>query len=252
MNRYENKVAIVTGAASGMGKAAAIRLAQEGASVLLCDINEQGLQATMEDIDSAGGTAQVQTFNAMEEDSCAALVPAAIDHFGKLNVVVCAAGISKFYELETINSELFNRTMTINCVAPVIICKHAMPHLIETGGNVINFTSINSRYPCAYHSVYCASKAALMSFTKSMALEFADKGVRVNCISPGSIDTPMNDDVGITDKMDFNKIKRLMALAQPNGSAEEVASLVAYLGSDEARFINGDDLTVDGATTCTM
>ncbi len=252
MNRFENKVAIVTGAASGMGKAAALRLAAEGAQVLLCDINEDGLASTRKEITDTKGRAECATFNAMEEDSCSSLIPAALQQFGKIDIVVNAAGITGFYELHEVTSELFNRFMTINCVAVMNICREAMPHLIESKGCIVNFTSINSKMFTAYHAPYCASKAALMAITKVMALEFADKGVRVNSISPGSIDTPMNDTVRITESMDFNRIKKLMALAQPNGSAEEVAGLVAYLASEEARFINGEDVTIDGATMCGM
>lgn len=250
--RFKGRVALVTGGASGMGKATALRLASEGARVFMGDINAEGVQATVDEIRSGGGVAEACTFDAMHEDSCVQLVKSALTTFGSLNIVVNAAGVSGFWELHELSHEVFTRMMQINCNSALSICRESMPALIETKGCVVNFASINSRFFAPYHAGYCASKAALMAVTKALAIEFAEQGVRLNAIAPGSIDTPMNDAVRITGSMDIQKILRLQARMSPNGTPEEVAALAAYLASDEARFITGADITIDGGTVAGM
>ena len=247
MKRFEDKVALVTGAASGMGKATALRLAAEGAKVVLGDVNEEGNQATAAEIDAAGGVATAVTFNAMEEASCKGLVDSAVATYGQLDVVVNAAGIAGFYRLDELSDEIFSRFMTINLNSVFTICREAMPHLQKTKGNIVNFASLNSKVMTAYQTAYCASKAAVSAITKCMAQEFEADGVRANAVCPGGIATPMVK--GIRFPMDINK--RLLAGLHPlgrQGQPEEVAALVAFLASSEASYINGEDIFIDGGT----
>lgn len=251
MNRFDGKVAIVTGAASGMGKAAAIRLAKEGAKVILGDVNEEGLQQTAGEIDQAGGVAKAVPFNAMEESSCQALVQSAVDTFGQLDVVVNAAGIGGFYRLDELTSEVFDRFMTINLSSVVTICREAMPHLQKTKGAIVNFASLNAKVMTAYQTAYCASKAAVAAVTKCMAQEFEEHGVRANVICPGGIETPMVSQMRFPEGMN----RRLLANLQPlsrKGEPEEVAALVAFLASDEASYISGEDIFIDGGARSAM
>jgi len=247
MKRFENKVIIVTGAASGMGRESALRMAAEGGKLVLGDINEQGLQQTAADIDAAGGTAMAVTFNAMEEESCKALVASAVDSFGRLDVVVNAAGIGGFYRLDELSSDILNRFMTINLNSVIIICREAMPHLQKSKGAIVNFASVNAKVMTAYQTAYCASKAAVAAVTKCLAQEFEADGVRANVICPGGIETAMVEKMRFPEGMDFGLIANIRPLSRM-GKSEEVAALVAFLASHEASYINGEDIFIDGGT----
>ena len=247
MKRFEGKVAIVTGAASGMGKAAALRLASEGAKVVLGDINTEGNQATAAEIDAAGGIATAVTFNAMEEASCKELVATAVETYGQLDVLANVAGIAGFYKLEELTNDVFDRFMSINMTSVFTLCREAMPHLKKTKGNIVNFASLNSKTMTAYQTAYCASKAAVLAITKCIAQEFEADGVRANAICPGGIETPLVQSIRFPE--DINR--RLLANLQPlgrKGTAEEVAALVAFLASDEASYISSEDIFIDGGS----
>lgn len=251
MKRFDEKVALVTGAASGMGKAAALRLASEGAKVVLGDVNEEGNQATAAEIEAAGGVATAVTFNAMEEQSCKALVASAVEVYGQLDVVVNAAGIAGFYRLDELTEDVFNRFMNINLNSVFTICREAVPHLKQTKGNIVNFASLNAKVMTAYQTAYCASKAAVAAVTKCMALEFEADGIRANVICPGGIATPMVKGIRFPEGMN----KRLLANIHPlgrQGEPQEVAALVAFLASSEASYINGEDIFIDGGTRSAM
>lgn len=251
MNRFENKVAIVTGAASGMGKATAIRLAEEGGKVVLGDINEEGLKEVASEIEAAGGTCSPVAFNAMESDSCKALVASAVEIYGQLDVVVNTAGIAGFYALEELETDIFERFLTINLTSVMVICREAVPHLKATKGCIINFASLNSKVMTAYQTAYCASKAGVSAITKCIAQEFAKDGVRANAVCPGGIKTPMVKQMRYPEDMDFKLLSKLMPLGKP-GEAADAAALVAFLASDEAGYINGEDIFIDGGTHSAM
>lgn len=249
MTRLIDKVAIVTGAASGMGKATAIRLASEGARAVLGDIDGEGARATASEIEAAGGSALVVEFDAADEASCMALVQSAVDSHGRLDVVANVAGISSFYHLHETTAEIFNRVLAINLTSILVICREAVPHLLETGGNMVNFSSINARYGSAYHAAYDASKAGVLALTKSIAQEFGKQGVRCNAICPGGIDTPMNVGIRMPADMDMSLIARLSSGDVPFGKPEEVAAVVAFLASSDASYVNGEQIVVDGGVT---
>lgn len=245
MKRFEGKVALVTGAASGMGKAAALRLASEGAKVVLGDINEEGNQATAAEIDAAGGVAKAVTYSATDEASCKALVQAGVDTFGQLDVVVNAAGIAGFYRVDELTLDVFNRFLTINLTSVFTICQAAVPHLRATRGNIVNFASLNSKTMTAYQTAYCASKAGVSAITKCLAHELEADGIRANVICPGGIETPMVKSVRFPQNINFKLLANLSPLSR-KGQPEEVAALVAFLASSEASYISGEDIFIDG------
>ena len=249
MTRFQDKVALVTGSASGMGRASAIRLAHEGARVILGDIDADGAKQTAETISADGGTATIVAFDAMEEASCVELVRAAAETHGRLDIVANVAGIAGFYHLGETTAELFQRFVAINLTSVLVICREAVPHLEETGGCMINFSSINARYGAAYHAAYDATKAGVLALTKSIAQEFGKRGVRCNAICPGGIDTPMNENHRFPEGMDFSLIARLSNGDIPFGQPEEVAGVVAFLASEDASYINGEQIVVDGGVT---
>ena len=251
MKRFENKVAIVTGSASGMGKATALRLAEEGAKVILGDINEEGLKETASEIETAGGIASPVVFNAMEEASCKALVASAVEIYGQLDVVANMAGIAGFYKLEELDTELFERFLSINLTSVMIICREAVPHLKKTKGAIVNFASINSKIMTAYQTAYCASKAGVLAVTKCIALEHAADGIRANAVCPGGIKTPMVKQMRFPEDMDFKLLAKIMPLGR-QGDPSEAAALVAFLASDEASYINGEDIFIDGGTNSAL
>ncbi|MFT5440994.1 MAG: meso-butanediol dehydrogenase/(S,S)-butanediol dehydrogenase/diacetyl reductase [Myxococcota bacterium] len=249
MQRLEGRAALVTGGASGMGKASAIRLAADGASIVIGDINTDGANETAEMIRAAGGKASVVGYDAMEEDACVNLVRSAAEELGRLDIVANVAGITAFYRLEEMTAALFNRFITINLTSTMVICREAMPHLKKTRGCMINFASINARVNVAYHAAYDASKAGVLAVTKSIAQEFVADGVRCNAICPGGVDTPMNENLRMPEGMDFELIRKLVNPHIPFGKAEEIASVVAFLASDDASYINGEQIVVDGGLT---
>ena len=252
MARFEGKVALVTGAASGMGRATAIRLAAEGACVVMGDIDAAGAEATRETIVADGGEALAVAYDAMDDASCVALVGAAVAVQGRLDVVANVGGISAFYRLDETSTEVFERFLRVNLTSVLVICREAMPHLVETGGSIVNFSSINGRMPVAYHAGYDASKAGVLALTKGIAQEFASAGVRCNAVCPGGFDTPMNEGIRIPEGMDFEWIRKLSNPRIPFGRPEEAAGVVAFLASEDASYINGEQIVVDGALTASL
>ena len=245
-SRFSDKVALITGAASGIGRATAIRLAQEGASIMLADIDQAGLDATMATIVDNGGQADSLHFDATQNDSCIAAVEATVKRWGKLDIVGNIAGIVSFWHLHEITAEMWNRCMQINLTAPMIISREAMPHLIKTEGTIINMASSAGLGGQAYNATYAATKHGLVGLTKSLAVEFAKKNVRVNAICPGGVNTAINDKMRWPDDIEPSMLSRLMPLLDKVAEPEEIAGLFAQLASAESSFVTGATWQIDG------
>jgi meso-butanediol dehydrogenase / (S,S)-butanediol dehydrogenase / diacetyl reductase len=245
MSKLADKVALVTGAASGMGKETAILFASEGASVVCADVDERGLTATVETIAKAGGKAFAIPFDARDASSCEALVDEAVACCNGLDVLVNVAGIFGSYRLDELTPEIINRFFQINTLSLYTLCQRAMPHLLESKGNIVNFSSVNARVMVGCGSLYSATKAAVMAMTKSLAQEFAGGGVRCNVICPGAIETPMINSARWPEDMDMKMLKKLAPLTR-RGTASEVARVALFLASDDAAYISGEDIIVDG------
>ena len=240
--RFQGKQVLVTGAASGIGRATAIRFASEGASVTIGDVNEAGLQKTAEMMDSAP---RIQPFDATDFESCRALVAtAAADG---LDVLCNISGMLKWGPSTEFAVEDFERILKINTTSVFVLCQAALPHLIKSKGNIVNTASTAALQGIAYTIAYSASKHGVAAITKGLAVEFAAKGVRINAICPGHVNTPMGNSAPPAGDVNWDLVMR-NAPKLENGSCEpeNIAALFAYLASEEARKITGSLFTIDG------
>ncbi len=247
--KFEGKVALITGAASGIGKATAELLASQGAKLLLADINEQGMADTASVIENAGGEVKSTVFNAMQEEDCVRIVAQAAEEFGQIDILGNIAGIVSMYHLEEITADLWNKFMAINLNAPMFLSREAMPHLLESKGCIVNISSTAGVGGQAYNTPYVASKHGLLGMTKSLALEFAKRGVRVNAICPGGVQTPLNDTIRWPEGIDQALVQRLFPIMDSMATAEQIAALFAFLCSDDAQFVTGAGWVIDGGQT---
>ncbi|CAF4979230.1 unnamed protein product [Rotaria sp. Silwood1] len=223
-NRFHGKIAIVTGAGSGIGRAVVLRLVDEGAYVLGIDLNEAGLKET------------VQSSRHPERISIA----------GRLDVLVNVAGILLTGSIVDTSIEEFRSVLDTNLIGTFLMCRTCLPHLVTTKGNIINTASTAALHGHPFMSVYAASKGAIVAFTKSLAREYLLQDVRVNVVAPGGIDTPMNKNVRLP--LDINN-HLFDNLKMPNGrfgKTEDVAGVIAMLASQDGCFINGDIIRIDG------
>jgi len=245
MKRFEGRVCLVTGAAAGIGRASACRLAEEGAAVAAADIDDAGLAATARSIREAGGRCEAIHFDAMDEVSCRALVATAVERLGRLDALCNIAGACRadhFLELELADWE---RIFRINVTSLVVLCQEAIPHLLKTRGNIVNMSSASAIAGSAYWSAYAASKAAVAALTRSLAVEFASAGIRANAVCPGGVNTGLASTYSVPETADPALVQRLYPL-HPSAEPEEIAAAVAYLASDEARYVTGVSFGIDG------
>jgi meso-butanediol dehydrogenase/(S,S)-butanediol dehydrogenase/diacetyl reductase len=247
MQRFTDKVALITGAASGIGRATAIRLASEGATLFLADINEAGLADTLELLTKACDV-KITCVDVTDSNACNALVVECVEHFGQLDILCNIAGIALCKNLADITDSDWQRAVGINLNGVFFLSRAAMPHLIQSKGNIVNMSSSAGLVGQAYNSAYCATKAAVLMFSKSLAIEFAKKGVRVNAICPGMVNTPLTEKFSMPDDVDMQLMEKMFPLIE-GAEPEEIAGAVAYLASAEARFITGAALPIDGAQT---
>ncbi len=247
MSRFEGRVALVTGAASGIGRASAVRLAGEGASVYGTDLDEAGLAETAGLAGTTGGEIETGLCDVSDPASCSAAVEAAVARFGRLDVLCNIAGICVFEHAEVLPTETWDKVLAVNLSGPFYMSRAALPHLMESKGNIVNMASSAGLQGMAYGSAYCASKGGLVLLTKSMAVEVDHLGVRVNCICPGGVSTPLVAGLGfpkdaeqfLMDRMSLNSAKPKFC------GPEDIAGLVAYMASDEAHHMNGSAVSMD-------
>lgn len=244
MARFTGKVALVTGAASGIGKATALRFAAEGAKVVIADINADAGQTVVDEIVAAGGEARFEALNVTDETNWNATVAATVEAYGTLNILVNNAGIGDAVSIENTTIENWDKTIAVTQTSVFLGMKAASAalHAAEKA-NVVNISSMYGIVGGAFAGpAYQAAKGAVRLLTKNAALHWAPDAVRVNSVHPGFIDTPILAD---TDRGALASSTPLGRLGQP----EEVASIVTYLASDEASFVTGAEFVVDGGFT---
>jgi NAD(P)-dependent dehydrogenase (short-subunit alcohol dehydrogenase family) len=247
-HRLEGKVALVTGAAAGIGRATALRLAAEGASVWCADINADGVLATEKTIADGGGTARSSVLDVRDPEACSALVQQVIGELGRLDTLANIAGIGGSRHTVDETSDRFLAMMTVNAVGPFYLIHAALPELLERKGSVINLASTAGIIGQAYCAAYCSSKHALVGLTKALAVEYGRKGVRFNAVCPGGVNTDIIAGFIPQEGFSSSLIERQM-LTRDLQEPESVAAMIAYLAADESYYVNGAILAIDGGTT---
>ena len=243
--RYAGKTVLVTGAASGIGRAAAERLAAEGARVLCADLNEAAVKEAADAIQKAGGDAIAGTCDVSDPEACRSIVADAVTAFGHLDVLCNVAGVGLHEHATRIAVEQWNRVIAVNLSGTFFTCQAAIPHLLETQGNIVNMASSAGLMGVAYTSAYAASKGGVVMLTKELAVEYGRRGLRVNCVCPGGVNTPLARGFAPPEDADQHLLRR-MTLVPRLADPSEIAAAIAYLASDEARYVNGAAFSIDG------
>lgn len=240
--RFAGKHILVTGAASGIGRATALLFAREGARIAIADINRDGLSRTA---GAMGGSPLILPYDAGDYAACREIVAQASS--AGLDILCNISGMLKWGQSTTFPPEDFDHVMRINAGSVFTLCQAALPHLIASKGNIVNMASTAALSGLAYSVAYSASKHAVAAITKGLAIEYAAQGVRVNGVCPGQVRTPMTEAALPEGDFDFGLIMRnAPKLADGICEPEDIAEAVAWLASDAARKVTGTLLTVDG------
>ena len=245
---FSGKVVLVTGAASGLGRAASMRFAAEGAKLCLVDLNSDGLAETAAGITEAGGEAVIHSADLGDPANCAKAVASAVAAFGRLDVLCNIAGILRFHALGDVTPEDWNKLFSANVTAAFFMIQAAMPHLIKTKGNVVNIVSTAAFVGQAYTAPYAATKAALLSLTKSLAMEFMHAPVRINALAPGGMMTEMVQNLEFPEDADQSLIARYIGIRPPS-QPEDIVEPLIFLASDRARSVHGACYNADNGIT---
>jgi NAD(P)-dependent dehydrogenase (short-subunit alcohol dehydrogenase family) len=243
--RFEGRVVLVTGAATGIGRATALRLAGEGASLFLCDVVADALAETAELARASAKAVESRTCDVSDEAQVRATVAACIARFARLDALCNVAGILYFEHFEKIPLERWRRVQAVNVDGVFLMCREAIPHLCATRGAIVNIGSTAGLAGLPYGAAYGASKGAVHAMTRAIAVEYAARGVRANSVCPASIETRMAHP-SFPEGVRMPLLQRAASLHGVRGP-EVVADLIAFLASDEALHISGEEIRIDGA-----
>lgn len=248
--RFKGKATLVTGAASGIGRATASLLAAEGAEVALADLNREGAERAAEKLAATHGVkTHAFSYDAADAEQCIQLVENAAAALGRLDVLVNNAGILLWARTHECEPEQWNKVLAINLHAVFYVTRAALPLLLAAKGNIVNISSAAGLNGTPYAAAYSASKAGVLGFTRALAVEYADCGVRVNAICPGAVETPLIQKTTIPEWADLKKIYHMATKTGKASKPEEIAAAVAYLASADACNVTGIALPVDGGQT---
>jgi NAD(P)-dependent dehydrogenase (short-subunit alcohol dehydrogenase family) len=244
----KGETALVTGAASGVGRATALKLAEAGANLCLVDVNPAGLEETAELITNSGVEVLLRPADLSDPDACRGVVEAAVAHFHRLDALCNVAGIIKFAHSDQMERTDWDRTIAINLSAPFFLSQAAIPHLLKANGAIVNVASSAAFVGEAYAVAYCASKAGLVQMTKAMAMEYVHKPIRINAVAPGGMMTNIGTNLQIPSDVNYDLIKRFSGL-RGLVEVEDVADLIAMLASDAGRGYHGSCISIDAGIT---
>ena len=248
--RLAGRVALITGIASGMGRAGALLFAEEGATVVGLDVDGDGAGRTVADIDTGGGRASLLVGDASSSSDVEAAVTLAVDRYGKLDLLWANAGIGVFKDVVETTEADWDRTVAVNLKSAYLLAHHGIPELRRAGGGTMVLTgSVNSFVGAPRWAAYSAAKGGMLMLCRAMALDHAAEGIRVNCVCPGSIDTPLLDaamhasDLSLDDARERDRLDHPMGRV---GDPVEVARAALFLSCDDSSFTTGSALVVDG------
>lgn len=256
MFRLDKKIAFVTGAGSGIGESIARLFAQQGAHIVLADIQEDGARRVADEIQEAGGSARVQSLDVADESQVKATIEQVAKAEGRLDVLVNNAGISHVGNILETSLEDWERIMRVNARGVFLCAREGLRQMLAQspgGGVIINMSSVAATIGIERRLPYCASKGAVLALTRSIAIDFATQGIRCNAICPGTVQTPFVDGYLARNFAGHeDEVRQQLHARQPigrMGRADEVAHTALYLASDEAAFVTGSALVIDGGWT---
>ena len=250
--KLEQRVAVITGAGSGIGQAMARLFAREGARIFAADVNEGAAQETARMLTEAGGACRTFAVDVSRPEQVRAMIDAAVSAFGRIDILCNNAGIGSTTDVVECEPDEWDRVMTVNVKSVYLGCKYAIPHMLAQGGGVIvNTASVAGMVGLPKRASYSASKGAVIALTRQVAVEYVEQGIRVNCLCPGTVDSPW---VGrlLQQADDPVAARQALVARQPLGrlgTPDEIAAAALYLVSDDAAFITGTGLVIDGGLT---
>lgn len=251
MDRFEGRTVLVTGAASGIGLATVERLASEGATLACLDVQAEAVEAAAQAALKAGAAdARAWVCDVSDEAAVEATVAEVVATFGKLDVLCNVAGIMRSAHSDEVPTEQWEQVMGVNLTGTFFVTRACLPHLLATKGNIVMTASTSSLSGHPWMLAYAASKGGVLAMTYTLAVEYAKRGLRVNAVAPGGIETPLRDataEMLPKEGLDFELFIRISPVDQTRGP-ETVASAIAFLASDDAAHVNGEVVRVDGAT----
>lgn len=248
-DEFAGKTVIVTGAASGLGKVTAAAFARAGADVAMVDVDRDGLKQSVEAVRAEGGSALHILTDLSQPDVGSLVIDATAQAFGRIDVLVNVAGVFHFGPVPQTTAEAWDRVFAINLRAPFLLCQAALPHLVESAGAIVNIASSSAFFGHAYLTAYGASKAALVSLTKSLAMEYARTPVRINALAPGGMMTPMVSGMAtMADGIDRYLVSRYGGLRPPN-EPDDLVELILFLASPRATAVHGACFAADRGIT---
>ena len=245
MRRFEDRSVFVTGAASGIGRATAEHFGEEGGRVVCGDVDVKGAEETADMIRAAGGDAVALPCDVTNPGAVTEAIAEAVRRHGGLHVLANVAGIGFFRRTTETTLDEWNRMIAVNLTGQFLTCRAAIPHILKTKGAIVNTASVAGLKSHPYSAAYCASKGGVVQLTRALAVEYGRKDVRVNCVCPGGVETPLIAQFNLPDGVSQQALTRIMPLGRM-GKPREVAATIAFLSSDEAAYINGTTIVVDG------